>query len=58
MRFKKTTEKVVMSGVITVDDLRKKFRIPENATITITVPSGDKFETLNIHEIHVSFEKT
>lgn len=54
MRFKKVTEKSVMSGVITPEDLKKKFKIPENALITVTVGEQE----VDLTKINVVFEKT
>jgi hypothetical protein len=36
------------TGTISVKDLRKKFKIPEDATITVHVPGGGDWSDMNL----------
>lgn len=46
-------------GVITVADIRRQFSIPDDAVITVRVPSGGDYsgEDIDLTEIHVSWEQ-
>lgn len=46
----------IRSGVITADDIRRKFRLPANAKITVTVPGGADWSGMDI-ELGTDFEK-
>jgi len=60
-RFKRTVLQTVRkySGVITLDDLRKKFNIPVNAEVRVRVPGGGDWsnQDLDVTEIFVMWEE-
>jgi hypothetical protein len=63
-RFKvlATEHRTRYSGTINANDLRKAFRIPTDADITFTVPSGGDWSGQAVdlddgHVIHVSWEE-
>lgn len=57
-KFKAISTKTVMGGIITRADFVKRFKLPENAKITIKVPSGEHLDFgLDVTEIDVSWEK-
>lgn len=65
MRLKRQTmaeRRVVRTGIITPDDIRKKFNLPKHAEITVRVPGGGDWSGMDaeigneIPHIHVKVE--
>ena len=60
-RFKKTRfpSRITYGGTITLKDLQKAFGIPEDAEVTVAVPSGGDYsgQKLDVGEIQVRWER-
>jgi hypothetical protein len=50
VRFKKVAylEKISYYGIITLEDLQKKFNIPEGARVTVQVPGGGDYSNTKL----------
>lgn len=57
------TQHVRYAGVITLEDIKKKFNIPDGATVSVKVPGGGDWSGMDIdmgvdfETINVSWEK-